>query len=520
MAWANPALPLSRQRIVGRAASGNDGWSFGLDALGKLVLTGYGMADVVSTVPGWQVGTWQHVAVSKSSTGGVTFYVNGNVLESFPLRTEDWNASTAPWKLLGGAGGEEFVGSVDEVKVFPGVLDLQSIREAATNRICSAPDSVVTTPGAVMSDIVIDDLDLVSDLDVKLDLSYPAVGQLSISLTHVGTGHGVFLTHTGESACDAGDIVGTFDDEAAQPASSQCAANPPAITGTFTPSQPLSTFDGDQLRGTWRLSVGAGVAGTGRLNRWCLQAQKSPVQNAIFANGFEYPNIGDVIGVSSVALPRAACNDSQGRTCESLIGNTTADALREAAGAEFAIINSGALRANLTCPTTDSPNDYCPAYTPPPYPISRGQVVTVLPFGNVAMTVLVTGEELKAMLENGVSQMPVPAGRFPQVSGLCFSYDPAVSAGSRILGAVRQAPNGSCTGTAINFSAGVAYVLVENDFMAGGGDGYPNFTGRTTQGERLDGTVIDYVSLHTPITPSIEGRITCSSSGAAVCPVQ
>ena len=37
------------------------------------------------------------------------------------------------------------------------------------------------------------------------------------------------------------------------------------------------------------------------------------------------------------------------------------------------------------------PNDNCPAYTPPPYPISRGQVLTVLPFGNVVVTPHISG---------------------------------------------------------------------------------------------------------------------------------
>ena len=43
------------------------------------------------------------------------------------------------------------------------------------------------------------------------------------------------------------------------------------------------------------------------------------------------------------------------------------------------------------------------------------------------------------MLENGVSPMPAVDGRFPQVSGLCFTYDIAAAAGSRVTGAVRQA---------------------------------------------------------------------------------
>ena len=57
----------------------------------------------------------------------------------------------------------------------------------------------------------------------------------------------------------------------------------------------------------------------------------------------------------------------------------------------------------------------------------------MLPFGNVVFTVNISGAELKTMLENGVSAMPAANGRFPQVSGLCFTYDIAAAAGSRVL---------------------------------------------------------------------------------------
>ena len=34
--------------------------------------------------------------------------------------------------------------------------------------------------------------------------------------------------------------------------------------------------------------------------------------------------------------------------------------------------------------------------------------------------------------------MPAPHGKFPQVSGLCFTYDIAAPAGSRVVSATRQ----------------------------------------------------------------------------------
>jgi len=372
MAWVNLESTSSLQRIIGTNTASQLGWSFGIDAGGKLILTGYAVGDVITTNSYVGAQTWVHVAVSKSGGSGVTFFVNGQVAETFPAQTGNLQPSTAPFGLLGNLDNEGLSGVVDDLRVYRGALDAAGIRTAV---------------------------------------------------------------------------------------------------------------------------------------------------ETVFSNGFEYLGVADVIGFSTIAVPRSdACLRSDGRLCESLIGNTTTDALRAATGAEFAFMNSGGLRASLTCPTTDDPADTCPAYNPPPYPITRGQVLAVLPFGNIAETVLVTGTELKTMLENGVSQMPLAAPRFPQVSGLCFSYDVNALPGSRVLAAVRQAPNGTCTGTDINFAAGAAYVLAENDFMAGGGDGYPNFAGRPTAGARLDLIVDDYLILHTPITPAIQGRITCTSSGVTMCP--
>ncbi|MGH2605324.1 MAG: 5'-nucleotidase C-terminal domain-containing protein, partial [Anaerolineales bacterium] len=232
------------------------------------------------------------------------------------------------------------------------------------------------------------------------------------------------------------------------------------------------------------------------------------------------PILNTVVGQSTVFIARAdACGQSAGRTCESKVGNTVADAMRTAYGVDFAITNAGGLRADLTCPTTDNPSDFCPAYTPPPFPITRGQVLTVLPFGNVVVTLEVNGAELKTMLENGVSRMPAVDGRFPQVSGLCFTYDISAPAGSRVTGAVFQAADGSCTGPAVDLTAATTYTLAENDFMASGGDGYPNFASRITTRDIMDQAVADYIAAHTPISPAIQGRIVCTTSGATLCPV-
>jgi 2',3'-cyclic-nucleotide 2'-phosphodiesterase (5'-nucleotidase family) len=232
------------------------------------------------------------------------------------------------------------------------------------------------------------------------------------------------------------------------------------------------------------------------------------------------PILSTVIGSSTKFVPRAdQCGNSVGRTCESLVGDIVTDGMRTKyapTGVEFAITNSGGLRADLTCPTTDNPNDFCPAYTPPPYPITNGQVLTVLPFGNISVTLTVTGAELKQMLENGVSQMPAVAGRFPQVSGLCFTYDIASLANSRVTSAIRADAAGNCTATPVDLTSGSSYKIVENDFMANGGDGYPVFSSRMTTQNFMDGDVADYIAANSPLSPFVkafpDGRINCADS--------
>ena len=226
-----------------------------------------------------------------------------------------------------------------------------------------------------------------------------------------------------------------------------------------------------------------------------------------------------------MAIPRSdVCGRVDGRLCESLVGDTTTDAMRtkySPIGVEFAITNSGGLRDALTCPAAGGGTGLCPARAQPPYAITRGQVLAVLPFGNIVVTLNVNGAELKSMLENGVSLMPSAQGRFPQVSGLCFTYDVDAPAGSRVTGAVRQAVDGTCTGAPIDLTAAATYEIAENDFMASGGDGYPNFTSRAATQDIMDQTLADYVTAHTPISPTIQGRIKCidSNPGAGnACP--
>ena len=257
------------------------------------------------------------------------------------------------------------------------------------------------------------------------------------------------------------------------------------------------------------------------------------------------PLLSPVVGNSTKLIPRAdQCANGNGRTCESLVGNVTADSMQTAFddlgfSVDFAITNSGGLRADLTCPVgavDPNPNDFClgsgpnNVYPVPDatgkYAITVGQVLTVLPFGNTIATAPVNGAMLNTMLENGVSRIVNPDtlavnadGRFPQVSGLCFTYNIAAPAGSRVTGAVLANSNGSCTATAINLTAGGGpYTIAINDFMAMGGDGYPNLVSvlNTPEVKTMDVALAEYIDLNDPISPFVlaapNGRINCTDS--------
>jgi 2',3'-cyclic-nucleotide 2'-phosphodiesterase (5'-nucleotidase family) len=248
-------------------------------------------------------------------------------------------------------------------------------------------------------------------------------------------------------------------------------------------------------------------------------------------NAILTPILSVEVGKSTVPVTRFdVCGRNDSRTCESLLGNVVTDSMRTSfAGTpgfalDFAIVNSGGLRAALTCPVPDIANDFCPAYTPPPFKITLGQVITVLPFGNVVATARLSGTQLKAALENGFSSMPAANGRFPQVSGLCVTYDIAAAVGSRVTSVLKADATGACPAGSPSVALGATdmYTVAINDFMAFGGDGYPNVVAQlnTPSVITMDQRLQDYIGEQTDdtISPAIQARIRCIDGNAATAP--
>ena len=405
----------------------------------------------------------------------------------------------------------------------------------------------MTKPGALDPFHVANSLDAVNAEAARIAKKVDAV----VAIGHLGATAGTLTSPTGPLV----DLVNGV-------------SNVDAVIGDHTDQQVLTTLNGvlttenrsKGLRFTRvRLVIGPGKDGvvykTADFHKpWNIGVTPNAViQGKIDAlNGQLAPIFNKEVGKSTVVIPRGdACAASTGRTdgraCESLIGDLVTDAIRSAYLTDFALTNSGGLRADLTCPAgAADPNtqDFCPGslYPVPDtagrYPITRGQVLGVLPFGNVSATLTISGAELKDYLETAVSSLPATGnGRFGQVSGLCFTFNvegtPASFAangivipgtGNRVVGAVRQAADGSCTGAAVSFSSGVTYSLTTNDFTAGGGDGYPNNRSRITTQDILDQDLADYLAAVPGgvISPAIQHRIHCTDPNPGVgvnCPV-
>lgn len=125
------------------------------------------------------------------------------------------------------------------------------------------------------------------------------------------------------------------------------------------------------------------------------------------------------------------------------------------------------------------------------------------PFTNYVVKLEVTGDQLYQALENGVSQTEKVAGRFPQVSGIQYSYNPYLPAGSRIISV-------TVDGKPLDKTA--KYTLATLDFVAGGGDGYSMLKKAkvlldANGGPLLSKLIIDTIQKDQSISPQTDGRI-------------
>ncbi len=159
----------------------------------------------------------------------------------------------------------------------------------------------------------------------------------------------------------------------------------------------------------------------------------------------------EVVGQSDVYL-----NGKRGsvRTGETNLGNLITDGMlykaQQFTDATIAITNGGGIRESID-----------------EGPITLGEVLTTMPFGNNLVTLDMTGAEIIDSLEHGVSGLETQEGRFAQVAGLRYSFDKDLPSDERILDVNVKTENGY-----EDIDPEATYTVATNAYIAQGGDGY------------------------------------------------
>ncbi|KAJ2783123.1 hypothetical protein H4R18_001871 [Coemansia javaensis] len=128
----------------------------------------------------------------------------------------------------------------------------------------------------------------------------------------------------------------------------------------------------------------------------------------------------------------AACDlDARSTACrtrESNLGSLSGDLMRlcyaESAGAQIGFLCGGTIRSDRILPAGQ---------------VTMRDITEVFPFESPVVVIRLTGDQIRRALENGVSKWPANEGRFPQVSGIRFAFDPFRPPGSRVTSIVLTA---------------------------------------------------------------------------------
>ena len=207
-----------------------------------------------------------------------------------------------------------------------------------------------------------------------------------------------------------------------------------------------------------------------------------------------------VIGQSAGFWNRAS--SAYERSGEAELGNLFADGmLASAPGADIAFTNAGGIRSTLSPsnytvsdPTVDRDGTF-------PDDIVVGDLFSLHNFGNLVTTQSVTGAQLHAAVEHGLSN--VPAGAFPQIAGFQAVFDTSLAPGSRVISLTLD------DGTPITNDAAQTLTMATTNFLSSGGDGYDVLVdpGATTLG-LLTAAIGDYISAQAgPVAPYFACRM-------------
>lgn len=189
------------------------------------------------------------------------------------------------------------------------------------------------------------------------------------------------------------------------------------------------------------------------------------------------------------------------RVRETNLGNAVTDAIYAYGQTGFsnktslAVTNGGGIRATIA----------------KDQPVTKGDIIAVLPFGNIVSQITVTGQQIADMFAKSLSATlqadketgaPVldengrplleASGGFLHVSGAKVFYDTSLPAEKRVLLVGIFNPE---TGLYEDLDSAKTYYLATNDFLAAGGDGYTMLGGAREEGPSMDSVFADYLKV-------------------------
>ena len=233
-----------------------------------------------------------------------------------------------------------------------------------------------------------------------------------------------------------------------------------------------------------------------------IKPDSMPKDNGIAEKVSLYQARVDAVMQDTVGETKTDLDGVNVRKAETNLGNFIADVMKEAAGADGAIINGGTIR-------TSAPKGI----------LKVSDIYSIVPFDNYIVAIRLKGKQIRDTLEHGVSAIADDAGRFPQISGIRFTFQPSKKTGSRVGDIfIGNAP----------LDLEKEYTIATNDFLAAGGDGFRAFgeavrssrdyavVGGAMKGEKLmysnagkwlRDVVIDRIKAAGVIAPTVEGRI-------------
>ncbi|QTH64244.1 bifunctional metallophosphatase/5'-nucleotidase [Psychrosphaera ytuae] len=181
------------------------------------------------------------------------------------------------------------------------------------------------------------------------------------------------------------------------------------------------------------------------------------------------------------------------RSEENSFANLLADAMKSFVGSDVALINGGVIRGDSIYPKGTE--------------ITRRLIATELPFRSRVILLKVKGEQIKAALNNGVSELALRKGRFPHVSGMSYTIENTQGTPS--------VTNIKISGRPLDKDK--TYTMATSDYIFAGGDGYTMFetAEKVDIGVRLtpllSEVLISYIQERPEIHNRVEGRITVNT---------